>query len=693
MTGPGQGRLLGGRFEILGVLGKGGTAVVHLAHDRLRDERVALKLVHPHLAHDPGVRARLRREVHAASVLRHEAALVALDLHELDGALALTLPFHPGQTLAERVAGSGPLGADELRELAVRLAGALAEAHRAGLLHRDVTPNNVMVGGPGPVLTDFGLAAAAEPGASRSTVMLGTTGYAAPEVHSGVRRDPRSDLYGLGAVLYLAATGRDPFAAPTSMAVLQRQLEASHIPLVEARPDLPRDLSELVDRLLRADPERRPQGAREVLDALELRALPPELPASRALPAGPTQHLPPGPWTVVVRERSQDAHRRQRRRHQAFRRNTAEKQLQRLAQPLIEGLQQFLGLGDEPAPEEQLVIEVAKAARLPPAAVAFAPELLDKRFRLVDGVDRPTAQRLHRRARELGFKSSVERVPKTSPHARQLRIFLDSLYGGLFLLWLVGLPFQLAIFLAVVATLLIRPFAGGTHRGDLDALPVAYLADLSGHLTEGHEHLALAPAAPAATPEAAPARAATAPEPAGTRMARRALEQLDALEQTLGGSGLPDLAVRDLRATVKELRRSATALGAEVDRLDAALAERPSREEGWIQTRLSRLETLQRAGEPVQEQEIARLRAALDAVRADQAAAAALESQLTASQAQLLEIASAASRVRRELLSEGSVSSAERLVARLQQQTRDADAARREAGARQAAHAAARQPS
>lgn len=685
MTEFGQGRILGGRFEILGILGKGGTAVVHLAYDRLREGRVALKVVHPHLAHDPAVRTRLRREVHAASVLRHEAALTALDLHEFDGILALTLPFHPGRTLAEQVASSGPLDSHALRDLAVRLAGALAEAHRSGLLHRDVTPNNVMVGGPGAALTDFGLAAAAEPGSSRSTVMLGTTGYAAPEVHAGVRRDPRSDLYGLGAVLYLAATGRDPFAGPTPMAVLQRQLDEDHLPLSEVRPDLPPVLSGLIDRLLRADPDRRPQGAQEVLDVLELGSLPPEERVVRELPAPPERHLPPGPYTVVVKERREDAPRRHRRRHHGFRRAGPERQLQRMAQPLIEGIQQFLGLPNQPHPEEQLVAEVAKAARLPSEALAMAPEVLDKHFRLVDGVDRATAQRLHRKARELGFKATIERIQKTSPWARHLNTFLETLYLGLLVLWIVGLPVQAAIFIGVVATLLIKPFAGSSRVSELERLPVAYDSDLGGHLAEGYEHLALAPRTEAKT------RAPS--ESKGRRLAARALERLEALERAIGESSLPAPAVRDLRATVSALRRSAEGLAVEIDRLELAVAEKVVQDEGWIHVRLARLETLQRAGEPVEEEELDSLRGALEAMRADQAAAAALESRLTATQAQLLEIASAASRVRRELLTDDSTSSADRLLARLQQQTRAADAARREAGMQQAARAAARQTS
>ena len=148
-----EGQILGERFEIVGALGRGGMATVYLARDRVRGERVALKVLHDHLAHDPAMRERLRREVVAAARLRHPGALVAHELHDLGGTWALSLPFHPGQTLAEHLAQHGPMEPEAVRRLGVRLAEVLAEAHTRGLLHRDVTPQNVMIGPRGePVL-------------------------------------------------------------------------------------------------------------------------------------------------------------------------------------------------------------------------------------------------------------------------------------------------------------------------------------------------------------------------------------------------------------------------------------------------------------------------------------------------------------------------------------------------------------
>ncbi|MFH1464736.1 MAG: serine/threonine-protein kinase, partial [Pseudomonadota bacterium] len=292
-----EGQVLAERFEIVGVLGRGGMTTVYLARDRVRGERVALKLLHEHLAQDPSMRERLRRELSIAARLHHPGALVPPELFDLGDAWALSLPFHPGETLEELVVRDGPLEPEAVRRLGVRLAEVLAEAHEVGVLHRDVTPRNVLVGPRGePVLTDFGLARLRDGGSTRGTGMLGTPGYAAPEVYDGVRADPRSDLYALGAVLWLAATGRPAFEADSPMKALRRQLSGALPSLTEARPGLPADLCATIGALLQADPERRPQGARDVVEALQRRRAPVEAPAAESAPAA----LAPRPTAAIA---------------------------------------------------------------------------------------------------------------------------------------------------------------------------------------------------------------------------------------------------------------------------------------------------------------------------------------------------------------------------------------------------------
>jgi serine/threonine protein kinase len=179
-------------------------ATVWLAEDRVRGARVALKILHAHLVGDASTRERLRREVMTAGLIKHEGALLAQELHELDGHLALSMPYHPGRTLAERVAAEGPIGGTALRAIGARLADVLAAAHRAGVLHRDITPANVMIDDEGvATLTDFGLARLEQWQSTRHTGRLGHRRARRPrDLRRRARRPPqRPLLLGHGAVL------------------------------------------------------------------------------------------------------------------------------------------------------------------------------------------------------------------------------------------------------------------------------------------------------------------------------------------------------------------------------------------------------------------------------------------------------------------------------------------------------------
>ena len=437
MTEFAPGTVLGDRFEVHGVIGRGGTATVVLATDRLRGESVALKVVHAHLAADPATRRRLQREVRTAAVLRASAALVPYDLHEFGGRLALSMPFHPGQSLTERVAGAGALPADEVRAVGIRVATALAEAHRVGLLHRDVTANNVLVGDrpEEAVLTDFGLARLQA--GTRSTGLLGTAGYAAPEVYAGERADPRSDLYGLGAVLYLAITGRPAFDPAQPAAALKQQLDGTVRPVLELRPDCPPDLAATIVRLLAPDPADRPQGAAEVIDALTARRAPEPVASRAAVHAAPaaravaSAELPTGSYGVLVRERNEDGQRRRRRRRErAGVAPTAEDELVRWGRHVVDRVRGALGVPPPGgrSPEEALVEAVGRAAGLPEGALVPATALEEREFWLVEGTDEDTAGRLAATARTLGFHArshAITAVAEPQRH-RQRRVILQA---------------------------------------------------------------------------------------------------------------------------------------------------------------------------------------------------------------------------------------------------------------------------
>ena len=248
------------RFTLLGELGRGGMATVHLAVDSRAGERVALKLLHAHLADRPSARRRLERELAASRAVDHAAVLEVREVVQHDGRLGLVLPLCAGGTLSEQVAAGGPLPKADLLALRDTLTGALRAAHKAGVLHRDVAPGNVLLDGSGPRgwrLTDFGLARLAE-GHTASTTALGTPGYAAPEAYGPGRADPAIDAWAVGAVLFFAATGMAPFGSDGAGAVLGRQLAgAPVVDLREARPDLPNSVADGILGLLNPDPTQR----------------------------------------------------------------------------------------------------------------------------------------------------------------------------------------------------------------------------------------------------------------------------------------------------------------------------------------------------------------------------------------------------------------------------------------------------
>ncbi|MCB9676953.1 MAG: protein kinase [Alphaproteobacteria bacterium] len=686
---PGQ--ILGGRFAVVGVLGSGGTATVYLAVDQLRGEQIALKVVHAHLSRDPATRRRLRREVAASALLAHEAALVPWDLHELDGRLCLTMPYHPGQTLTEHVGAKGAMAPDAVRQLGIRIAEALAAAHRTGLLHRDVTGNNILVeAGGNAVITDFGMARV-ESQATKSTGMLGTAGYAAPEVYSGERSDPRTDLYGLGCALYLAATGKTPFGTDSPMAALQRQLEETYTPVRELNPAIPEDLARTIESLLRKSPADRPQGAREVADALRA-----GVPAGReaaepvASVVSRRAHIEPGTHVVVVREREEDrARRRQLRVDAKKERKTLETEVARRARELVTGVLAYVGLhsGEDPTPEDLLVRAIAEEAGIT-SELKAPPALVEQELVLVEGVSPEAARRIAREARSAGF--TARHGDPTPPGRSIARVLMSLVVAGWVLTSLVAsiadgvLPIWIGSM--VLFTVFVAFLRRQGRRLDTTDLPVAYTNDLTRWMKTpepGRFALDASPAA-RAVPEKAPEAPVEAASTRGGKLLDRVRIQLDGLKSAVDTLELPDVARSDLRDTARDLDARAVDLADDIDRIDAELAA-GSEDGSWIEPRLDRLRTKQRGGEPVDAGEITRLEKALDAHREAEALVAKLDSQLTAATAEMLEIAATAARVRRELLSQPEPEkSASEALERLRKEAELADRARREMGRRAA---------
>jgi hypothetical protein len=273
--------------------------VVYEARDERLARKVALKVMRADLAAHADARERFLREARAAAALDHENVVPVYQVGECAGPAGrpqpfLVMPLLAGETLAARLA-RGPLELGELLRLARGAAAGLAAAHAAGLVHRDVKPENLWLepGGGRVKVLDFGLARAGDDGSAHLTrpgAVLGTPAYMAPEQANGADVDARADLFSLGSSLYHAATGRPPFTGRTLTAVLHAVAEQEPPPAHTLRPDLPRPLSDLIASLMRKRPEDRPPSAAVVAEtALALGAC-----------ATPARARHRGRWAVVA---------------------------------------------------------------------------------------------------------------------------------------------------------------------------------------------------------------------------------------------------------------------------------------------------------------------------------------------------------------------------------------------------------
>ena len=260
-----------GHYDALAVLGRGGFGIVYRAVDDVLQRVVAVKVLAPALAVTSPARKRFLREARAAAAVRHDHVVQVYAVEE-DPLPYLVMEFIPGETLQDRLDRTGPIDPPDAVRLGRQIAEGLAAAHARGLVHRDVKPGNVLIeaGVPGRAkLTDFGLARAADDASlTQSGVVAGTPVYMAPEQARGDPVDPRSDLFSLGSVLYVMLTGRPPFRAETTMAVLRRVVEDAPRPIREVIPEVPDGVCRVVERLHAKDPAARFQTAREVADLL-----------------------------------------------------------------------------------------------------------------------------------------------------------------------------------------------------------------------------------------------------------------------------------------------------------------------------------------------------------------------------------------------------------------------------------------
>ncbi|MEU5364754.1 protein kinase [Streptomyces sp. NPDC005925] len=285
---PGAGRLIGERYRLLAKLGHGGMGTVWRAKDETVDREVAVKepRVPDHLPEREraNVFERMRREARAAARLDHPAVVNVHDVAVVDGRPWIVMELVQGRSLGDALQ-EGTLSAREAARVGLEVLGALEAAHAAGILHRDVKPDNVMLGRHDRVvLTDFGIAQIeGETNLTDTGGFVGSPEYIAPERVLGQRPGPASDLWSLGVVLYAATEGVSPFRRSNTPATLQSVLNATPAPPAAAQGPL----AEAITGLLQKDPARRP-GAARVRALLEAAANPPApVPTRYVTVAGP----------------------------------------------------------------------------------------------------------------------------------------------------------------------------------------------------------------------------------------------------------------------------------------------------------------------------------------------------------------------------------------------------------------------
>jgi serine/threonine protein kinase len=271
----------GPRYRVERLLGQGGMGAVYLAYDQDLGRQVALKLVRPELMVYPGAMARFRQELLLASKISHRNILRIHDLGDAGGMKFISMAYVNGEDLHQVLVREGKLPLDRMLAIARQLCAGLDAAHSEGVAHRDLKPQNIMLGTNDHVfVTDFGLAKSlgAVDGMTQSGEMLGTPRYMAPEQVEAKSVDARTDIYALGIIFYEMLTGDVPFSAETTLQLMYKRANETPPAPKTLAPEIPDWLNNIVMKCLERDPANRYQSAREILDDIDAQRKPPVSP-------------------------------------------------------------------------------------------------------------------------------------------------------------------------------------------------------------------------------------------------------------------------------------------------------------------------------------------------------------------------------------------------------------------------------
>ncbi len=264
------GTLLAERYEILALLGQGGMGAVYKARDTELGRLVALKLIRADLASNPEILRRFKQELILAREVTHRNVIRIFDLGQAKGFKFITMEFVEGRDLRAVLRERGKLSPEETVRIIAQVCRALESAHAAGVVHRDLKPQNIMLDAKDRVyVMDFGIAHSLEtPGMTQTGALMGTPEYMSPEQAKGIKVDARSDLFALGIIFYEMLTGISPYKADTALATLLKRTQERPPPPAEVDPTIPKAISDVVMKCLEIDRDQRFSSAREILEDL-----------------------------------------------------------------------------------------------------------------------------------------------------------------------------------------------------------------------------------------------------------------------------------------------------------------------------------------------------------------------------------------------------------------------------------------
>jgi serine/threonine protein kinase len=282
-----------GRYVIKSELGRGGMATVYRAYDPSFEREVAIKVLPREMMHDPQFRARFEREIKLVAALEHPSIVPVYDVGEEDGQPYFVMRFMTGGSLSSRIA-NGKMDLEETARIVGKIAQGLTYAHKKGIIHRDLKPDNILFDDDeDPFISDFGIAKLTEStsgGLTGSGVMIGTPAYMSPEQATGKDIDGRSDVYGLGVIVYQMLSGQQPYNADTPMGVAIKHVTEPVPEILTVNPTLPYDVDEIIRNSMAKDKTKRYATAMDLAKALNKAAFGNEgnltSPANTALRSG-----------------------------------------------------------------------------------------------------------------------------------------------------------------------------------------------------------------------------------------------------------------------------------------------------------------------------------------------------------------------------------------------------------------------